>query len=197
MVTTVVVTTPAHLKLTKCLSYHLGASRVRSLFKEARSRAPAIIYIDEIDAIGKKRSESNNPMSGGSSEQEQTLNQLLVEMDGIESANSNVILLASTNRADVLDKALLRPGRFDRQITIDLPTVIERKEILEQHMKGVQLAETSNVFSERLATLTPGFSGADLANLVNEAALHAARVKHTKVQKDDLEYAIERVIAGE
>ena len=99
-------------------------------------------------------------------------------------------------RADVLDKALLRPGRFDRQITIDLPTVIERKEILEQHMKGVALAEKSTTYSERLATLTPGFSGADLANLVNEAALHAARVKNLKVTKSDLEYAIERVIAG-
>merc|ERR1712241_306145 len=111
-------------------------------------------------------------------------------------AEGNVIMLASTNRSDVLDKALLRPGRFDRQITIDLPTVIERKEILEQHMKGVTLSESPEIFSERLATLTPGFSGADLANLINEAALHAARVKHSSVTKEDLEYAIERVIAG-
>ena len=116
----------------------LGASRVRSLFAEARKRAPAIVYIDEIDAIGRKRSEGAS-FGQSNGEQEQTLNQLLVEMDGIGTGKSNVIMLASTNRADILDKALLRPGRFDRQITIDLPTVIERKEILEQHMKGVKL----------------------------------------------------------
>merc|ERR1712112_161733 len=131
----------------------------------------------------------------GNQEGEQTLNQLLVEMDGM-SSTSNVILLASTNRADVLDKALLRPGRFDRHITIDLPTVIERKEILEKHLESVVLEHDKTRYSERLATLTPGFSGADLANLVNEAALHAARLKKTKVHSEDLEYAIERVIAG-
>merc|ERR1711983_585776 len=176
----------------------LGASRVRDLFKDARKKSPSIIYIDEIDAIGRKRSGTGgNAGQGGTGEAEQTLNQLLVEMDGITSSvEGNVIMLASTNRADVLDKALLRPGRFDRQITIDLPTVIERKEILEQHMKGVTLSESPEIFSERLATLTPGFSGADSANLINEAALHAARVKHSSVTKEDLEYAIERVIAG-
>merc|ERR1719232_2191268 len=140
----------------------LGASRVRNLFAEARKRAPSIIYIDEIDAIGKKRNEGQGA-GMGNQEGDQTLNQLLVEMDGMGST-SNVILMASTNRADVLDKALLRPGRFDRHITIDLPTVIERKEILEQHMTGVKLADSKDAFSERLATLTPGFSGADLAN---------------------------------
>ena len=116
-------------------------------------------------------------------EGEQTLNQLLVEMDGMGSTEE-VIMLASTNRSDVLDKALLRPGRLDRHIEIDLPNLIERKEILEQHMKGVVLDEKSDVFSERLATLTPGMSGADLANVINEAALHAARHKHTKVWID-------------
>ena len=126
---------------------------------------------------------------------EQTLNQLLVEMDGI-ATTSNVILLASTNRADILDKALLRPGRFDRQITIDLPTLIERKEIVEKHLEGVVLDKGPEQYSERLAQLTPGFSGADLANLVNEAALHAARDLQSKVLDKNLEYAIERVIAG-
>merc|ERR1719369_1884524 len=172
----------------------LGASRVRSLFAEARKRAPSIIYIDEIDAIGKAR-DGGGPMSGQTGEADQTLNQLLVEMDGMGST-SNVILLASTNRADVLDKALLRPGRFDRHITIDLPTVIERKEILEKHLDSVILEHDKTRYSERLATLTPGFSGADLANLVNEAALHAARVLQDKIKDHNLEYAIERVTAG-
>ena len=171
----------------------LGASRVRSLFAEARKRAPSIIYIDEIDAIGKARNEG----VGGNSNQEgdQTLNQLLVEMDGMGST-ADVILLASTNRADVLDKALLRPGRFDRHISIDLPTLIERKEILESHMSGVVLEHGADKYSERLATLTPGFSGADLANLVNEAALHAARDLQDTVREANLEYAVERVVAG-
>jgi len=172
----------------------LGASRVRSLFAEARKRAPSIIYIDEIDAIGKQR-DGGGPMSGQTGEADQTLNQLLVEMDGMGST-SNVILLASTNRADVLDKALLRPGRFDRHITIDLPSVEERKEILEKHMSRIVLEQDKSKHSPRLATLTPGFSGADLANLVNEAALHAARTLKEKVQTADLEYAIERVTAG-
>merc|ERR1719210_2727024 len=153
----------------------LGASRVRSLFAEARKRAPSIIYIDEIDAIGKKRdSGGGGGMGGDGGEREQTLNQLLVEMDGMTST-SDVIMLASTNRAEVLDKALLRPGRFARHITIDLPTMIERQEILEKHLSRVVLEEDLKTYSPRLATLTPGFSGADLANLVNEAALHAAR----------------------
>ena len=126
---------------------------------------------------------------------EQTLNQLLVEMDGV-ATTENIILLASTNRSDVLDKALLRPGRFDRHIEIDLPSLKERKDILELHMRGVVLENKPDTYSERLATLTPGFSGADLANLVNEAALHAARHKRDKVTTENLEYAIERVIAG-
>ena len=171
----------------------LGASRVRNLFAEARKRAPSIIYIDEIDAIGKKRSEGQG--TGSNQEGEQTLNQLLVEMDGM-SSTSNVILLASTNRADVLDKALLRPGRFDRHITIDLPTLIERSEIVEKHLETVVLEKSADKYKERLAQLTPGFSGADLANLVNEAALHAARDLQSKITDKNLEYAIERVIAG-
>ena len=135
-------------------------------------------------------------LSGNSNQEgEQTLNQLLVEMDGMGTTD-NVILLASTNRADVLDKALLRPGRFDRHITIDLPTVIERKEIVEKHLETVVLEKKASNYSERLATLTPGFSGADLANLVNEAALHAARDLQKVIKDKNLEYAIERVIAG-
>lgn len=174
----------------------LGAARVRSLFKEARKLSPSIIYIDEIDAIGRQRSgEGINTGGRGTGESEQTLNQLLVELDGMAS-KEGVIMLASTNRSDILDKALLRPGRFDRHITIDLPTLIERKEILEQHMKGVVLAEEPSVYSDRFSQLTPGFSGADLANLINEAALHAARLKHSSVGRTNLEYAIERVIAG-
>merc|ERR1719325_501258 len=134
-------------------------------------------------------------MGGGNQEGEQTLNQLLVEMDGMGST-SNVILLASTNRAEVLDKALLRPGRFARHITIDLPTMIERQEILEKHLSRVVLEEDLKTYSPRLATLTPGFSGADLANLVNEAALHAAREAQDKIKLENLEYAHERVTAG-
>jgi len=173
----------------------LGASRVRNLFAEARKRAPSIIYIDEIDAIGRKRSEAGGGTGNSNQEGEQTLNQLLVEMDGM-GTTTNVILLASTNRADVLDKALLRPGRFDRHITIDLPTLPERKDILESHMERVVLEKDKTTYSERLATLTPGFSGADLANLINEAALHAARDLQDKITQKNLEYAIERVIAG-
>merc|ERR1712142_643463 len=172
----------------------LGASRVRNLFAEARKRAPSIIYIDEIDAIGKKRNEGQGA-GMGNQEGDQTLNQLLVEMDGMGSA-TNVILLASTNRAEVLDKALLRPGRFDRHISIDLPTLIERKEIFEAHLSTVVLEDDKTTYSQRLSTLTPGFSGADIANVVNEAALHAARELQDKIKKSDLEYAIERVIAG-
>merc|ERR1719154_163111 len=174
----------------------LGASRVRSLFAEARKRAPSIIYIDEIDAIGRKRSEgAGGGTGGGGQEAEQTLNQLLVEMDGM-SSTADVILLASTNRADVLDKALLRPGRFDRHITIDLPTLIERKEILEKHLESVVLEKSGSTYSDRLAQLTPGFSGADLANLVNEAALHAARTLQKKVKGSDLQHAVDRVLCG-
>ncbi|KAM5210591.1 mitochondrial inner membrane m-AAA protease component paraplegin isoform 1-T1 [Hipposideros larvatus] len=171
----------------------LGAARVRSLFKEARARAPCIVYIDEIDAVGKKRSTA---MSGFSNtEEEQTLNQLLVEMDGMGTTD-HVIVLASTNRADILDNALLRPGRLDRHVFIDLPTLQERREIFEQHLKTLKLTRASNFYSQRLAELTPGFSGADIANICNEAALHAAREGRTSVHTFNFEYAVERVIAG-
>lgn len=169
----------------------VGASRVRSLFKQANKLAPCIIYIDEIDSIGKKRSESSH----GNGEMERTLNQLLVEMDGLVSRKS-VILLASTNRADVLDAALLRPGRFDRQILIDLPNLLERREIFERHASSIKLDESPSVISHRIAQLTPGMSGADIANVCNEAALHAARKDKTFVNASDFEYAIERVVGG-
>ncbi|XP_032417004.1 paraplegin [Xiphophorus hellerii] len=171
----------------------LGAARVRSLFKEARARAPCIVYIDEIDAVGKKRSTN---MSGFSNtEEEQTLNQLLVEMDGMGTTD-HVIVLASTNRADILDNALMRPGRLDRHIFIDLPTLQERKEIFEQHLKILKLTQPANFYSLRLAELTPGFSGADIANICNEAALHAAREGFKSIDTFNFEYAVERVIAG-
>uniref|UniRef100_A0A8D2DPL3 Mitochondrial inner membrane m-AAA protease component paraplegin n=1 Tax=Sciurus vulgaris TaxID=55149 RepID=A0A8D2DPL3_SCIVU len=171
----------------------LGAARVRSLFKEARARAPCIVYIDEIDAVGKKRSTSMASFSN--TEEEQTLNQLLVEMDGIGTTD-HVIVLASTNRADVLDTALMRPGRLDRHVFIDLPTLQERREIFEQHLKSLKLTQASSFYSQRLAELTPGFSGADIANICNEAALHAAREGHTSVHTFSFEYAVERVVAG-
>uniref|UniRef100_A0A673GHB9 Mitochondrial inner membrane m-AAA protease component paraplegin n=1 Tax=Sinocyclocheilus rhinocerous TaxID=307959 RepID=A0A673GHB9_9TELE len=171
----------------------LGAARVRSLFKEARARAPCIVYIDEIDAVGKKRSTN---MSGFSNtEEEQTLNQLLVEMDGMGTTD-HVIVLASTNRADILDNALMRPGRLDRHIFIDLPTLQERKEIFEQHLKILKLTQPADFYSLRLAELTPGFSGADIANICNEAALHAAREGYKSIDTFNFEYAVERVIAG-
>ncbi|KAK7169713.1 hypothetical protein R3I94_000070 [Phoxinus phoxinus] len=171
----------------------LGAARVRSLFKEARARAPCIVYIDEIDAVGKKRSTN---MSGFSNtEEEQTLNQLLVEMDGMGTTD-HVIVLASTNRADVLDNALMRPGRLDRHIFIDLPTLQERKEIFEQHLKILKLTRPADFYSLRLAEFTPGFSGADIANICNEAALHAAREGFKSIDTFNFEYAVERVIAG-
>ena len=172
----------------------LGASRVRDLFKEARTRTPCIIYIDEIDAIGRRRGQGGG--SGvGDGEGEQTLNQLLVEMDGMGS-KSGVILLASTNRLDILDKALLRPGRFDRHIMLDLPTQEERKEIFEHHLKAIVLEKPVTFYSNRMASLTLGFSGADIANVVNEAALYAARNARKIVLPTDLEYAVERVIGG-
>uniref|UniRef100_A0A4W4GYG2 Mitochondrial inner membrane m-AAA protease component paraplegin n=1 Tax=Electrophorus electricus TaxID=8005 RepID=A0A4W4GYG2_ELEEL len=171
----------------------LGAARVRSLFKEARARAPCIVYIDEIDAVGKKRSTN---MSGfTNTEEEQTLNQLLVEMDGMGTSD-HVIVLASTNRADILDNALMRPGRLDRHIFIDLPTLQERKEIFEQHLKILKLSHPADYYSQRLAELTPGFSGADIANICNEAALHAAREGYKSIDTFNFEYAVERVIAG-
>lgn len=173
----------------------LGAARVRDLFKEARKRAPCIVYIDEIDAIGRKRSSGQGNFDGGSGESEQTLNQLLVEMDGIGS-KEGVVLLSSTNRLDILDKALLRPGRFDRHIVMDLPNLVERREIFEHHLKSIVLEKPSTYYSRRMASLTLGFSGADIANVVNEAALHAARHAKQVVTGVDLEYAVERVVGG-
>uniref|UniRef100_A0A4W3JVT2 Mitochondrial inner membrane m-AAA protease component paraplegin n=1 Tax=Callorhinchus milii TaxID=7868 RepID=A0A4W3JVT2_CALMI len=171
----------------------LGAARVRSLFKEARARAPCIVYIDEIDAVGKKRSAN---MSGfANTEEEQTLNQLLVEMDGMGTTD-HVIVLASTNRADILDNALMRPGRLDRHIFIDFPTLQERKEIFEQHLKSLKLTRPASFYSQRLAELAPGFSGADIANICNEAALHAAREGQKSVDTSSFEYAVERILAG-
>ncbi|XP_064399044.1 paraplegin-like [Halichondria panicea] len=171
-----------------------GAARVRDLFSQSRKHAPCIMYIDEIDAVGKTRRSS---ISEGHNEQENTLNQLLVEMDGITPLES-VVILASTNRVDILDQALLRPGRFDRQISIDLPTLAERKAIFELYLGQVLLDPDRGVtdYSARLAALTPGNSGADIANIVNEAALHAARYKKSGVREDDFEYAVERIIAG-
>nr|XP_045617981.1 paraplegin-like isoform X2 [Procambarus clarkii]XP_045617990.1 paraplegin-like isoform X2 [Procambarus clarkii]XP_045618000.1 paraplegin-like isoform X2 [Procambarus clarkii]XP_045618008.1 paraplegin-like isoform X2 [Procambarus clarkii]XP_045618017.1 paraplegin-like isoform X2 [Procambarus clarkii]XP_045618027.1 paraplegin-like isoform X2 [Procambarus clarkii]XP_045618037.1 paraplegin-like isoform X2 [Procambarus clarkii] len=173
----------------------LGAARVRDLFKEARKRAPCIVYIDELDAIGRQRSSNLSGFDGGSGESEQTLNQLLVEMDGIGS-KEGVVLLSSTNRLDILDKALLRPGRFDRHILMDLPNLEERREIFEHHLKSIVLEKPANHYSRRMASLTLGFSGADIANVVNEAALHAARYGKKVVAGLDLEYAVERVVGG-
>lgn len=164
----------------------------RDLFKEAKKRSPCIIYIDEIDAVGRKRSGAMGT-SGVSGESEQTLNQLLVEMDGMAS-KEGILMLASTNRADILDKALLRPGRFDRHILIDLPNLDERQEIFVQHLKGIALELSPEYYAKRMAFLTPGFSGADIANVCNEAALHAARNKQGQVRGDDLEYAVERLV---
>lgn len=173
----------------------LGAKRVRDLFKEARADEPCIIYIDELDAVGGKRSGANN-FNQGTSEKDQTLNQILVEMDGMFSSNYNIIVMASTNRADMLDKALLRPGRFDRLIDIDLPTRAERKEIFEQHLKGLKLLKASENYSTRLASLSPGMSGADIANICNEAAIYAAREKDSHIDAKHFEYAVERILGG-
>lgn len=169
----------------------VGASRVRDLFKQAKEKSPSIIFIDEIDAVGRARGKNN--MTGANDERENTLNQLLTEMDGF-GGNSNVIVLAATNRADVLDKALLRPGRFDRQIYVDLPDIRERKEIFEVHLKPIKKAEELDV--EFLAKQTPGFSGADIANVCNEAALIAARKNKKAVDKQDFLDAVDRIIGG-
>ncbi|QNO14857.1 ATP-dependent metallopeptidase FtsH/Yme1/Tma family protein [Alkalicella caledoniensis] len=168
----------------------VGASRVRDLFENAKKNSPCIIFIDEIDAVGRQRGAG---LGGGHDEREQTLNQLLVEMDGF-GANEGIIIMAATNRPDILDNALLRPGRFDRQVTVDSPDVKGREEILEVHSKGKPLAENVNL--EVLAKRTPGFTGADLENLINEAALLAARRNLKIVGMDDLENAIDRVMAG-
>ena len=169
----------------------VGASRVRDLFRQAKEKAPCIIFIDEIDAVGRARSKS--PSMGGNDERESTLNQLLTEMDGF-GTNSGVIILAATNRADILDKALLRAGRFDRQIHVDLPDLTERKAVFEVHLKPLKLDDT--VDSETLARQTPGFSGADIANVCNEAALIAARHKKNAVGKQDFLDAVDRIIGG-
>ena len=169
----------------------VGASRVRDLFKQAKDKSPAIIVIDEIDAIGRARGKNN--MTGSNDERENTLNQLLTEMDGF-GTNTNVIVLAATNRADVLDKALMRAGRFDRQIYVDLPDIRERKEIFEVHLKPIKTAEALDL--EFLAKQTPGFSGADIANVCNEAALIAARKEKKAVTKQDFLDAVDRIIGG-
>ena len=168
----------------------VGASRVRDLFKQAKDASPSIIFIDEIDAVGRQRGAG---LGGGHDEREQTLNQMLVEMDGFED-NSAVIVIAATNRPDILDPALLRPGRFDRRVTVDRPDVEGRKKILLVHAKGKPCDDT--VDFDRLAKITPGFTGADLANLMNEAALLAARTHKEKVGMAEVEEAMERVIAG-
>ncbi|WP_417361914.1 ATP-dependent zinc metalloprotease FtsH [Galbibacter sp.] len=169
----------------------VGASRVRDLFKQAKDKSPAIIFIDEIDAIGRARGKNN--MTGSNDERENTLNQLLTEMDGF-GTNTNVIVLAATNRADVLDKALMRAGRFDRQIFVDLPDVRERKEIFEVHLRPIKTAETLDV--DFLAKQTPGFSGADIANVCNEAALIAARNGKKAVDKQSFLDAVDRIVGG-
>ena len=169
----------------------VGASRVRDLFKQAKDKSPAIIFIDEIDAIGRSRGKSN--FTGSNDERENTLNQLLTEMDGF-GTNSNVIVLAATNRADVLDKALMRAGRFDRQIYVDLPDLNERKEIFQVHLKPLKTIKSLDY--DFLAKQTPGFSGADIANVCNEAALIAARKNKKSVGKQDFLDAVDRIVGG-
>ena len=169
----------------------VGASRVRDLFKQAKEKAPCIIFIDEIDAIGRAR--GKNAAAGGNDERENTLNQLLTEMDGF-GTNSGVIILAATNRADILDRALMRAGRFDRQIYVDMPDLNERKEIFAVHLKNIKIDESVEI--DFLSKQTPGFSGADIANICNEAALIAARSNKKTVQKQDFLDAVDRIIAG-
>jgi cell division protease FtsH len=168
----------------------VGASRVRDLFKKAKENAPCIIFIDEIDAVGRQRGAG---IGGGNDEREQTLNQLLTEMDGFEG-NTGIIIIAATNRPDVLDAALLRPGRFDRQVTVDRPTFKGRHEILRVHARDKRLADEVNL--EAIARRTPGFAGADLANLLNEAAILAARRQRTAVTNQDIDDAIDRITIG-
>lgn len=173
----------------------VGPSRVRDLFKEARQNAPCIIFIDEIDAVGRKRGQGRFG-GGGNDERENTLNQLLVEMDGF-NPSQGVVVLAGTNRVDILDNALTRPGRFDRQIQVDKPDIQGRKEIFKVHLKGITLEDgDSDEIAGRLAGLTPGFAGADIANICNEAAIQAARRKGDTVQMVDFEKATDRVIGG-
>ena len=171
----------------------VGASRVRDLFKKAKEKSPSIIFIDEIDAVAKKR----HGKFGGNDERDNTLNQLLVEMDGF-TTEENVIILAATNRADILDNALLRPGRFDRQVEITLPNIDERQAIYKVHLKKIKLnaEKTRTEYAKKLSTLTPGFSGADIANICNEAAIIAARYNKDSVGVKQFEEATERVIGG-
>ncbi|MGB3776393.1 MAG: AAA family ATPase, partial [Leeuwenhoekiella sp.] len=170
----------------------VGASRVRDLFKQAKEKSPAIIFIDEIDAIGRARGKAN--FSGSNDERENTLNQLLTEMDGF-GTNTNVIVIAATNRADVLDTALMRAGRFDRQIYVDLPDVRERKEIFEVHLRPLKKVD-DELDTEFMAKQTPGFSGADIANVCNEAALIAARQGKSAVGRQDFLDAVDRIVGG-
>ena len=171
----------------------VGASRVRDLFKKAREKAPSIIFIDEIDAVAKKR----HGKFGGNDERDNTLNQLLVEMDGF-GTDESVIILAATNRVDILDSALLRPGRFDRQIEITSPTIKDRMEIFKVHLKKIKLNDekTREEYAKKMASLTPGFSGAEISNVCNEAAIVAARSDLESVGVKEFEKAIERVIGG-
>lgn len=169
----------------------VGASRVRDLFKQAKEKSPCIIFIDEIDAIGRARGKNN--FSGGNDERENTLNQLLTEMDGF-GTNEHVIVMAATNRADILDRALMRAGRFDRIIYVDLPELTEREAIFDVHLKGIKTDDTVDV--ALLSKQTPGFSGADIANVCNEAALIAARKEHKVVGKQDFLDAVDRIVGG-
>ena len=171
----------------------IGASRVRDLFKQAKEAAPAIIFIDELDAIGRSRSAGSGPFSGGNDEREQTLNQILTEMDGFEQGDT-VIVLAATNRAEILDAALLRPGRFDRRVTVPAPDKDGRRKILEVHSRSLPLAD--DVDLDHIAAITPGMVGADIANLANEAALLAARRGHEKVDESDFTDSLEKIILG-
>jgi AFG3 family protein len=171
----------------------VGPARVRDLFKEARASAPCIVFIDEIDAVGRQRGRGG--FSGGNDERENTLNQLLVEMDGFASS-SGVVVLAGTNRVDILDQALTRPGRFDRQIQVGNPDLNGRKQIFEVHLKGITLEDEISDISGRLAGLTPGFTGADIANIANEGAIQAARRQGESVSMADFEKAVDRIIGG-
>ena len=171
----------------------VGASRVRDLFAQARASSPSIIFIDEKDAIGRARERGG--VSGWNDERENTLNQLLVEMDGF-ATTAGVVVLAGTNRPDILDKALLRPGRFDRQITIDRPDIVGREQIFQIYLKKLKLDKDVEFYSQRMAALTPGFAGADIGNVVNEAALIAARKNRLVVAMEDFEGAVDRVIGG-
>jgi AFG3 family protein len=171
----------------------VGPSRVRDLFKEARGKAPCIVFIDEIDAVGRQRGRGG--FSGGNDERENTLNQLLVEMDGF-SPTTGIVVLAGTNRVDILDEALTRPGRFDRQVQVDKPDLKGRKEIFKVHLHGIKLEGDADDYAGRLAGLTPGFAGADIANICNEAAIVAARRKATSVNIADFEKATDRIIGG-